>query len=72
MSNYIQPGSPSTSGVSGNEAANRAINPTVTVMPHQAGDPKANPLNLVWPIPRYVDPGISAKDDPGGVIRGHL
>ena len=31
-----------------------------------------NMLNISQPIPRYVDPGISAKDDPGGVIRGHL
>jgi hypothetical protein len=72
MGNYIQPGSPSTSGLAGNEDANRAAGRGATVMPHQPGDPKANPLGLVWPIPRYVDPGISAKDDPSGVIRGHL
>jgi hypothetical protein len=69
MGNYIQPGSPSTSGVSGNEAANRAINPAVTVMPHQPGSVSGNPLNLSWPLPRFIEPGLSVKDDPSGVLR---
>jgi hypothetical protein len=30
-----------------------------------------NVLAIVWPLPRYVDP-VSSKDDPNGVIRGHL
>jgi hypothetical protein len=69
MPNYIQPGSAQTSGVMGVEAQNRAINPAVTVMPHQAGDPKANPLGLVWPLPRFVEPGLSVRDDPQGTLR---
>jgi hypothetical protein len=32
----------------------------------------SNVMNISQPIPRYVDPGLSIKDDPGGVIRGHL
>jgi hypothetical protein len=31
-----------------------------------------NVLNIAALLPRYVDPGISAKDDPQGTIRGHL
>jgi len=31
----------------------------------------SNMLNLTWPIARYVDPGISVKDDPSGIIRAH-
>jgi hypothetical protein len=69
MSNYIQPGSPTTSGIAGNEDANRAAGRGTTVQPHQPGDAKANPLGLVWPIPRYIEAGISVKDDPTGKIR---
>ncbi len=72
MSNYIQPGSASTSGVMGVEGQNRAINPAVTVMPHLAGAVSGNPMNLSWPLPRFIEPGLSLRDDPAGTIRGHL
>jgi hypothetical protein len=32
----------------------------------------SNVMNISAPLPRYIEPGISSKDDPGGVIRGHL
>jgi hypothetical protein len=69
VSNYIQPGSAATSGVTGVPAGNPAPNPAVTVMPHVAGSASGNPLNLTWPLPRYIEPGISGKDDPSGKIR---
>ena len=69
MSNYIQPGSPQTSGVMGFEGQNRSISLAVTVMPHQAGTISGNPMTLSWPLPKFVEPGLSAKDDPSGVLR---
>ena len=61
------------------------IGPTWQGNPQQPGTvaPVANPavasysigsnvLNVSQPVPRYVDPGISTKDDPQGTIRGHL
>jgi hypothetical protein len=48
-------------------AANPTPNPSVGVRPHQPGT--ANPLGLVWPLPRYLETGLSAKDDPSGIIR---
>jgi hypothetical protein len=31
-----------------------------------------NVLNIAAPLPRFVEPGLSSKDDPQGSIRGHL
>jgi hypothetical protein len=31
----------------------------------------SNVLNVAAPLPRFVEPGISAKDDPSGIIRAH-
>jgi hypothetical protein len=69
MGNYIQPSSASTSPATGVAAGNPAPNSAITVQPHQPGDAKANPLGLVWPIPRYIEAGLSAKDDPTGLLR---
>jgi hypothetical protein len=44
-----------------------------TVSPAVASYPVgSNVINVAAPLPRYVEPGISSKDDPAGVIRGHL
>ncbi len=58
MPNYIQPNS-----------GNPTPNPAVTVQPHPLGHPTGNPLNLILPVPYYVEPGLSDKDDPQHVIR---
>jgi len=31
----------------------------------------SNVMKVPAPLPRFVEPGLSAKDDPNGVIRGH-
>jgi hypothetical protein len=60
------------SGVwAGNYVQPNTATPTVSsaVASYTVG---SNVMNLTWPVPRYVDTGISAKDDPQGTIRGHL
>jgi hypothetical protein len=69
VSNYIQPGTASTSGVTGVAAGNPAPNSAVTVQPHQPASANGNPLGLSWPLPRFIEPGLSVKDDPSGVLR---
>jgi hypothetical protein len=32
----------------------------------------SNVLNVAAPLPRFVEPGLSIKDDPQGTVRGHL
>jgi hypothetical protein len=57
MPNYIQP-----------DYRIPTANPAVTVQPHVSGSPSGNPLNLTWPIARYVDP-LTQQDDPSGNVR---
>jgi hypothetical protein len=40
----------------------------ITVQPHQPGAANGNPLGLIWPLARYVDP-VSVKDDPQGTVK---
>lgn len=40
-----------------------------TVQPHQQGAANGNPLRILAPILYYVEPGVTAKDDPSGNIR---
>jgi hypothetical protein len=44
-----------------------AANPAVASYPVGS-----NVMNIAAPLPRFVEPGISIKDDPQGTIRGHL
>ena len=32
----------------------------------------SNVMSVAAPLPRFVEPGLSIKDDPQGTIRGHL
>lgn len=41
-----------------------AANPAVASYPTGV-----NSLNLVWPLARFIEPGLSTKDDPSGVLR---
>lgn len=58
MPNYIQP-----------NTGNPAVNPAVSVQPHQAAAVTGNPLKILTPIPRHVEPGVDNKLDPHGSIR---
>jgi hypothetical protein len=57
--NYSQPNS-----------AAPAPNPAVTIQPHPLGAASGHPLGLSSaPIPAYIQPNLSPKDDPQGTIR---
>jgi hypothetical protein len=60
-----------TSGTwAGNYAQPNTATPTVSsaVASYAVG---TNVMNIAAPLPRFVEPGISAKDDPSGIIRAH-
>jgi len=58
--------------VPGTEAANRAVSPAVTVMPHVAGAVSGNPLGLTHtsPLPAYNQPGTTAPALLPGQLAG--
>ena len=72
MGNYVQPGTASTSGVSGTEDANRAAGRGTTVQPHQPNSPNGNPLALTHtsPLPLYIQPDTAARPLQAGQLNG--
>lgn len=75
MSNFIQPGTPTTSGVTGTAAGNPTVNGNVGNYPVGA-----NVLGVSWPRAAYVQPtdqvkvgtvnGVRGVPIPQGVIPG--